>query len=74
MIVELVKGDKMTKCMYCKKELAEGSVVDVCHDCGEKVWGDKMFQAILDNMNQAKEVGDLYQGSVGDDVGEINRS
>ena len=54
-------------CIYCKKELSENSVVDVCNSCGHKVWGEKMFQAIQENMKKAKDVGDLYQGSVSDD-------
>jgi hypothetical protein len=57
----------MAKCMYCKIELSEGSVVDVCEGCGHQVWGEKMFKAIKDNMNNARDVGDLYQGNVGQD-------
>ena len=58
----------MTKsCIYCKTLLAEDSVVDVCQSCGHKVWGEKMFKAIQDNMQNAKDDGDLYQGSVSDD-------
>ena len=54
----------MKHCMYCKREISADAVVDVCQQCGEQVWGAKMFKAILDNMSQAREVGDLYQGSV----------
>ena len=52
--------------MYCKKTIAVDSVVDVCQQCGEQVWGPKMFKAIKDNMEQARDIGDLYQGSVTD--------
>jgi hypothetical protein len=56
----------MTKhCIYCKIDISEDSVVDVCQRCGVGVWGPKMFQAIVDNMTDAKKSGDLYQGSVG---------
>jgi len=51
-------------CIYCKTTLEETSVVDVCHKCGLGVWGEKMFSAIIQNMENAREVGDLYQGSV----------
>tara|TARA_Y100000310_G_scaffold345284_1_gene463412 strand:+ start:5975 stop:6208 length:234 start_codon:yes stop_codon:yes gene_type:complete len=49
--------------MYCKSNLEENSVIDVCQSCGYKVWGD-MFDAIVKNMEEAREKGDLYQGSV----------
>lgn len=52
------------KCIYCKTELADDSVVDVCRRCGIGVWGEKMFNAIIENMEGAKTKGDLYQGSV----------
>src|SRR3989338_3270089 len=54
----------MSKCMYCKTELNPGSVLDVCRRCGVGVWGESMFNAIVQNMKGAKESGDLYQGSV----------
>lgn len=46
--------------------MEDDSVVDVCRSCGHKVWGEKMFKAIEDNMRKAKDAGDLYQGSVTD--------
>jgi hypothetical protein len=52
--------------MYCKSEV--DSVIDVCRACGLAVWGENMFNAIVQNMEGAKESGDLYQGSVGIDV------
>lgn len=54
-------------CIYCKSALDENSVIDVCKSCGHKVWGEKMFKAIVDGMENAREVGDLYQGSVSED-------
>ena len=56
--------------MYCKKEISENSVVDVCFPCGIQVWGEKMFQAIIDNMKKARDDGDLYQGSVTEDANQ----
>ncbi|MBS3072064.1 hypothetical protein J4408_03670 [Candidatus Pacearchaeota archaeon] len=53
-------------CIYCKSSLEENSVIDVCRQCGHKVWGPKMFSAIVSNMENARDVGDLYQGSVTD--------
>ena len=55
------------QCIYCKSTLDESTVIDVCKSCGHKVWGEKMFKAIVDGMENAREVGDLYQGSVSQD-------
>jgi rRNA maturation endonuclease Nob1 len=52
------------KCIYCSCILEEESVVDICTTCGHNVWGEKMFGTILKNMGEAREKGDLYQGSV----------
>jgi len=52
------------KCVYCNSAIADDSVVDVCEKCGIKVWGEKMFKAIKDSMNNARNKGDLFQGSV----------
>ena len=54
------------KCIYCNIDLSEDSVVDVCIRCGNQVWGERMFQAIIDNMESARESGDLDQGSITD--------
>ena len=54
-------------CVYCKRQLEDNSIIDVCNLCGNKVWGEKMFSAIIGNMQKAKDIGDLYQGSVSDD-------
>ena len=57
----------MARCVYCNCEISDDRAVDVCNRCGIKVWGDRMFQAILDNMGNAKVKGDLMQGSVNPD-------
>ncbi|GIU68471.1 MAG: hypothetical protein KatS3mg001_321 [Candidatus Pacearchaeota archaeon] len=49
----------MKKCIYCKKEVSDESVVDFCESCGLKVWGDRMFNAIIQNMKDAKSRGDF---------------
>jgi len=58
----------MKKCIYCKCEIDNESVIDFCERCGKGVWGEKMFKAILENMERARENGDLYgsnlQGTV----------
>jgi len=54
----------MSKCVYCKNEINDERAVDVCNKCGVKVWGEKMFKAIIDNMGQAKIKGDLHQGLI----------
>jgi len=52
------------RCIYCKSVIDENSVVDVCQRCGISVWGEKMFRAIIESMESAREKGDLFQGSV----------
>lgn len=54
----------MGKCVYCKCGILDERAVDVCDKCGVGVWGEKMFQAIKDNMGNAREKGDLDQGLV----------
>ncbi len=54
----------MKNCMYCKSTINEDSVIDVCDSCGYQVWGGRMFAAIKENMEKARKVGDLNQGSI----------
>jgi len=54
-------------CIYCKTPLDDNSVVDVCSACGKGVWGEKMFNAIIDNMEAARSSGNLHQGSISND-------
>lgn len=60
------------KCIYCKKEIAEESVIDFCSRCGIGVWGEKMFNTILRNMEAAQERGDINPKGlfVGDNEGK----
>ena len=52
------------QCIYCKAEISQDSVIDFCKRCGVGVWGEKMFAAIVQNMENARDAGDLNQGSV----------
>jgi len=64
-VINKLKKRKMTKkCIYCKKELDDSSVIDVCERCGIGVWGEKMFKAIVKNMENSLAAGDLFQGSI----------
>ena len=52
------------KCIYCKSEISEDSIVDFCEKCGKGVWGEKMFKTITKNMKDADKKGNLKQGLV----------
>jgi len=47
------------KCIYCNSDIPSESVIDFCSICGKGVWGEKMFNAIVQNMENARERGDL---------------
>lgn len=47
------------KCIYCKCEISDESVIDFCEKCGRGVWGEKMFNCIKKNMEDARTNGDL---------------
>ena len=55
----------MKKCIYCKSEISDESVIDFCSRCGKGVWGEKMFNAILQNMENARNNDDLCTVNMG---------
>jgi len=63
----------MKKCIYCGSEVAQDSVIDFCERCGKKVWGKKMFDAIVQNMEDARENGDLCSPGTITDFSEESR-
>lgn len=58
------KRGKMRKCIYCKQDIHDDRAVDVCNSCGIGVWGERMFNAIIQNMQDARKKGDLHQGLI----------
>lgn len=52
------------KCIYCRNDIPQESVIDFCEKCGVGVWGPKMFKAIVEQMNSARNRGDLNQGLI----------
>ena len=49
----------MKKCIYCGCEVSDESVIDFCEKCGLGVFGRKLFDAIIENMEHARANGDL---------------
>ena len=49
----------MKKCIYCSSEIVDQRVMEVCDKCGVGVWGQKMFKTILNNMDDARQKGDI---------------
>ncbi|MEM1535255.1 MAG: hypothetical protein QXE64_01035 [Candidatus Pacearchaeota archaeon] len=54
----------MKKCVYCDAQINDERAIDVCDECGNKVWGEVMFRTIVNNMEKAKKRGDLWQGLI----------
>ena len=64
MLLRFKKRNEMTKkCIYCKSEISDESVIDFCERCGKGVWGEKMFNAIVQNMEDARDRGDLFSNT-----------
>lgn len=51
----------MKKCIYCRCDLDDYTIVDFCERCGKGAFGERMFRAIVQNMQEAKKRGDLEQ-------------
>jgi hypothetical protein len=54
----------MKRCIYCKCDLDDVSLIDFCDRCGKGAFGEKIFSAIVANMSEANKRGDLEQGRV----------
>jgi len=52
------------KCIYCGTEISQDNVIDFCEKCGISAFGSKVFRAIVENMQKARDRGDLDQGNV----------
>ena len=61
------------KCIYCASEVPDESVIDFCERCGKGVWGEKMFNAIVQNMEEARDNNDLCHDNVFTELGDSKR-
>jgi len=63
----------MAKCVYCRNDVPHERTMQICDNCGCKVWGHKMFSAILKGTDCEKEKGNMELGRVGEnsDAGSI---
>ncbi len=52
------------KCIYCSESIPNDCVVDFCEKCGKNVWGEKMFNTIIKNMEKARENQDLCHSRI----------
>lgn len=55
-----------SKCVYCCSEVPLERTMQICDRCGIKVWGEKMFKAILSSTECEKEKGNMELGRVSD--------
>lgn len=60
----------MTKCVYCNQKLTDDRAIDVCDRCGKGVWGEKMFNTIRQNMENAKKNDDLCSTNMNPEFAE----
>ena len=54
----------MKSCIYCKCQLEDSQIIDFCERCGKGAFGEKIFNAIVANMNEANRRGDLDQNRI----------
>lgn len=47
------------KCLFCGTEISDNCVIDFCDKCGVNHFGLKLFETIKNNMEDARERGDL---------------
>lgn len=60
----------MAHCVYCKSEISHERTMQICDRCGCKVWGAKMFEAILRGTDDEKTKGNMELGRVSEDQGK----
>ena len=54
----------MKKCIYCGEGISDECVIDFCEKCGKSVWGEKMFNTIVKNMECARDNDDLCNARI----------
>jgi hypothetical protein len=59
----------MVKCVYCRCDVPSERTMQICDRCGIRVWGDKMFKAILQSTDCEREKGNMELGCVSENKG-----
>jgi len=63
------------RCVYCKSEIHDNRSMEICDRCGVNVWGAKMFSAIRQATDEARDNNDLCRTNMNpEEVPNVGKS